>query len=203
MTGPGGRKPAAALKQPKNLHERDRRFRARFPPSPHAQQWMIVVLLIASVLSLIVRGADGPADPYFRTARRIPLSGFSEIAYRVSSTTQGTRCALLAQTALQQGRGLTNQQDLAGYDGMLFAYPADTMTPSYMKDTPLPLTIAWFDTGGRYLGSADMEPCLDKPACPSYVPPAAFRYAIEVQRGGLGALGINQGAVISVGGPCE
>ena len=60
------KKPEAApappkLKKPKNLHERDRR--RWFPPGPRAQQWMIVLLLLAAVVSLVVKGANGPADP--------------------------------------------------------------------------------------------------------------------------------------------
>ena len=191
------------LRWPRDLHERDRRFRLRFPPSPRAQQWMIVVLLVSGVLSLLVKGANGPADPFFRTARRVPIDGFGEIAYRISGTPQGTRCALLAQTAMQQARGLQNQRDLAGYDGMLFAFPADTSTRFFMKDTPLALTVAWFDTGGRFIGTTDMEPCLDRVDCPSYAARAPFRYALQVPKGTLGSLGVGPGTVISVGGPCE
>jgi uncharacterized membrane protein (UPF0127 family) len=194
--------PPPPLKQPKNLHERDRRFPLR-APSTRVQQWLVVLLVLAGFVSLIVKGANGPADPYFRTAQRVPISGFGEIAYRVSGTEQGTRCALLAQTALQQAKGLTGQQDLAGYDGMLFAYPTDTNTAFFMKDTPVPLTVAWFDTGGRLIGSTDMEPCLDRADCPAYSSPRPFRYALQVPKGGLAALGIGAGSVISVGGPCE
>ena len=200
MTGP---EPSAKLKKPKNLHERDRRVRLRFPPGPRAQQWMIVALLLVAVVSLVVKGANGPADPYFRTAGRVPVPGFGEISYRISATTQGTRCAILAQNAQQHGQGLMGRRDLGGYDGMLFVFATDTTTRFFMKDTPLPLTIAWFDNGGRFVGSADMEPCLDKAECPTYGAPAPFRYALEVPKGGLGSLGIRDGTVLSVGGPCE
>ena len=113
-----------------------------------------------------------------------------------------SRCALLAQSALQQEQGLMNQSNLRGYDGMLFVFPADTTVSFYMKDTPLPLSIAWFDTAGRFVSSTDMEPCLDKPDCPTYSAAAPYRYALEVPKGGLGALSIGDGSVISVGGPC-
>ena len=160
-----------------------------------------MVLLVAGGVSFIVKGADRPADPYL-VAQREPIPGFGEVAYRVNTASDTTRCALLAQSTLQQERGLMNQTSLRGYDGMLFVFPADTTVNFYMKDTPMPLSIAWFDTGGRFVGSADMEPCLDKPDCPLYSSPAAYRYALEVPKGGLGALGIGSGAVISVGGPC-
>ena len=61
---------------------------------------------------------------------------------------------------------------------------------------------AWLDTAGRFVSSTDMEPCLDKPDCPTYSAAAPYRYALEVPKGGLGALSIGDGSVISVGGPC-
>lgn len=192
--------PGTSLKRPKNLHERDRR-RVR-PPGPRALQWMIVLLLVAGGVSCVVKGADEPADPVLRDATRQPLSGFGEIAYRVSTLPAATRCALLAQTAEQQGKGLMHVTDLGGYDGMLFAFSADTTSSFYMKDTPMPLSIAWFDSGGRFVSATDMEPCLDKPQCPVYNATGTYRYALEVPRGGLPPLGIGAGAVLSVGGPC-
>ena len=35
--------------------------------------------------------------------------------------------------------------DLQGYDGMLFKFSSDYTGAFYMKDTPLPLSIAFFD----------------------------------------------------------
>jgi uncharacterized membrane protein (UPF0127 family) len=170
-------------------------------PGTRPLQWLIVVLLIAGGVAFITIGADKPTDPYLVTTRE-PITGFGEIAYRVNRSPDATRCALLAQTASQQAKGLMGQTDLAGFDGMLFVFPTDTTQTFWMKDTPLPLSIAWFDSAGRFVSSADMEPCLDKPECPSYSAAAPYRYALEVPTGGLGELGIGPGAVVSVGGPC-
>jgi uncharacterized membrane protein (UPF0127 family) len=175
-----------------------RRFRI---PGPRGLQWLIVVLLVAGGVAFVTRGADEPPDPYL-VATREPIAGFGEIAYRINRSPDATRCALLAQTAAQQAKGLMGQTGLAGYDGMLFVFPADTSQTFWMKDTPLPLSIAWFDSAGRFVSSADMEPCLDKPQCPEFSAAAPYRYALEVPRGDLGALGVGPGAVISVGGPC-
>jgi len=188
------------LRRPTDLHERDRR-RLR-PPSPRALQWMIVVLLIAGGVSFVVKGANGPQDPSLAEPGRQRVPGFGEIAYRVNRLPNASRCALLAQSAQQQGQGLMGQKSLSGYDGMLFVFPADTTAQFFMKDTPLPLSIAWFDQGGRFVSSADMEPCLDKPQCPTFAAAAPYRYALEVPKGGLTTLGVGAGAVISVGGPC-
>ena len=193
--------PTQTLRRPTDLHERDRPARPR-TPGPRALQWMILVLLVAGGVSFLVKGADGPADPTLVEATRQRVVGFGEIAYRVNRLPMANRCALLAQTNQQQTQGLMGQKSLSGYDGMLFFFQADSTGTFNMKDTPLPLSIAFFDSGGRFVSSADMEPCLDKPNCPNYAAKAPYRYALEVPRGGLATLGIGDGAVISVGGPC-
>lgn len=127
---------------------------------------------------------------------------FREVSYRIS-TTAALRCALLAESALERATGLMNRTDLAGHDGMLFVFEEDTTGGFWMKDTPLPLSIAWFDSEGRFVSSADMEPCLGRGSdCPNYSAARAYRYALEVPQGGLAPLGIRPGAVLSVGGPC-
>jgi uncharacterized membrane protein (UPF0127 family) len=193
--------PAPAADRPARRPASARRPRRSRVPSPKALQWMIVVLLLAGGVSFIVKGANRPPDPYLSRTRPT-VAGFGSIAYRVSKVPTVNRCALLAETPLQQERGLMGRTDLAGYDGMLFVFPADTTVQFYMKDTPLPLSIAWFDSGGRFVSQTDMEPCLTTPTCPLYSAAAPYRYALEVAKGGLPSLGIGAGAVISVGGPC-
>lgn len=170
--------------------------------STQTLKWLVVALLVAGFLSFVVKGADEPADPVLRAAERQPVEGFGEIAYRVNRTAQSTRCAILAQTAMQQSRGLSGRSELAGYDGMLFVLPADVSTPIPTRNVGLAVTTAFFDAGGRFMSSTDNESCPDRVDCPTASPPGPYRYAIQVPRGGLGALGIEAGSVLSVGGPC-
>ena len=95
-----------------------------------------------------------------------------------------------------------NRRDLGGYQGMIFQFPQPGRVPFYMKETLIPLSIAWFDSSGRFVSAAEMMPCPAGEGCPLYYPVAAASTAIEVQRGRLAALGIGPGTTISVGGPC-
>ncbi len=71
-----------------------------------------------------------------------------------------------------------------------------------MKNTVLPLSIAFFAADGTHLGEFDMAPCTSDP-CPSYPTPRDFTYAVEVAQGGLGELAIAPGSVLAVGSlPC-
>jgi uncharacterized membrane protein (UPF0127 family) len=150
----------------------------------------------------LMTGANRPSDPSLRSPARQRVEGFGEIAFHVKSTPAAKRCALLAQTSDQRARGLMERTDLGGYDGMLFVFPSDSRDPFYMLNTPMPLSIAWFDSGGTFLSATDMEPCLDQSDCPRYSPGVAYRYALEVPKGRLGALGIGPETTIEVGGPC-
>jgi uncharacterized membrane protein (UPF0127 family) len=110
---------------------------------------------------------------------------------------------MLATTDAQRGEGLMHRHDLGGYQGMIFEFPAPTTSGFYMKDTVIPLSIAWFDDTGRYVDSTTMPPCpKDSATCPVYDAARPYVLAIEVAAGRLPALGIGPGSAISVGGPC-
>lgn len=144
--------------------------------------------------------AMAPGDP-----ARVPLDGFDEVAIAVAPADGGALlrwCLLAALRAEQRSRGLMEVTDLQGYSGMAFVYDEDVGGAFYMRNTPTPLSIAWIDSGGRVVSTADMEPCEDREGCPTYAPAGSYRYAIEVFEGGLDDLGITPGATVTVGGSC-
>ncbi len=176
-------------------------------------RWVIVGLLVVGGLAFVAVGANGPADPTLRAAEspvspdRTPFGNFAEIGFRIeggsaSAQAAAARCALLAETAEQQGRGLMERRDLGGYDGMLFKFPADHTGQFYMLNTPLPLSIAFFDASGQYVSAADMAPCINMPSCPTYGAARPYRWALEVPQGALPGLGIGAGSRLVAGGPC-
>ena len=73
--------------------------------------------------------------------------------------------------------------DLQGYSGMAFVYEEDVQNSFYMRNTPMPLSIAWIAADGSVVTITDMEPCEDRDGCPSYAPAGPYRYAIEVPQG--------------------
>lgn len=165
--------------------------------------WAVVALAVATALGFLLVGAGGPADP---TLAGIP--GFGETGFSVipggATGPESARsfCALLAETEQQRAHGLMGRRDLAGYDAMVFRFDADSSQSFYMRDVPVPLSIAWFGADGRFVSSTDMAPCPDQDGCPTYAPAGPYRLAVEVLKGGLTRLGIGDGSVLSVGGAC-
>jgi uncharacterized membrane protein (UPF0127 family) len=163
-------------------------------------------LAVAAGTALLVLRDDGAgsADPAVSSSgQRVPLEGFGEVGATIDppgSDGPAGYCLLLAETSEQRQRGLmeVTDPDLGGYEGMLFRFETETEVGFWMKDTPMPLTVAYIGADGELVSTADMEPCVGDAAdvgdCPSYPPEGPYRWALEVPRGGLDALGLVPGA---------
>ena len=80
------------------------------------------------------------------------------------------------------------------HDGMVFLFTQPQRTGFWMRNTPMPLSIAYFDRTGRFVSMADMTPCTDSPGCPTYFAARPYSSAIEVPQGQLARLGIAAGS---------
>ena len=114
-----------------------------------------------------VPGPAGVADSFARTL--IEVDGTS---YYVA----------VADTPDKQQRGLMGVEDLDPLDGMLFTFTGERDRSFWMKDTLIPLDIAFFDADGLLVSVTSMEPCLDGD-CPTYPSNGPAQFALEVPRG--------------------
>jgi len=80
---------------------------------------------------------------------------------------------------------------------MAFLFGRKLRAQFWMKDTKIPLSIAFWGQRGRILKILDMTPCLRDP-CPRYNPGVAFWGALEVNRGAFRRWGVKPGAVITI-----
>lgn len=145
-----------------------------------------------------------PESTTTTTVVRRPLPGFGETAFRITDSGGGVfdGMALLAATEESRRRGLMEQTDLRGYDAMVFRSPRPTTGTFFMRNTRIPLSIAFFDLYGRFVSAADMEPCPDQvERCPTYSAAGPYLYALEVTKGDLGRQGIGPGSVLSFPSP--
>jgi uncharacterized membrane protein (UPF0127 family) len=156
---------------------------------------------VAAALALVVLGGGLALAVWPEPGGPAPVTGFGQVGFRVEKAGRRgpPRCALLADNERQRARGLMGRRDLAGHDGMVFRFPADTATPFYMRNTPMPLSIAWLGADGGFVSSADMTPCPNRDGCPRYHPEGPYRYALEVRRGDLARLGVGPGSRLVLG----
>jgi uncharacterized protein len=98
----------------------------------------------------------------------------------------------VAETPEARRRGLMGIEFLPDDTGMLFVFPEDRRGGFWMKDTLIPLDIAFMDRDGVLLAILRMEPCRADP-CPVYDPGIAYRYALEVPNGWFEEHGVEPG----------
>lgn len=100
----------------------------------------------------------------------------------------------LARTAGERSRGLMFREELAEDGGMLFVYVEDTEAGFWMKDTLIPLSIAFIAADGTILDIQDMEPLSED----THRPPEPYRYGLEVNQGWFQQNGFNVGDRVEI-----
>ena len=103
----------------------------------------------------------------------------------------------VADTAEKRARGLSGRDEISPDSGMLFRFDGPTVRRFWMKDTRVPLSIAFLDGAGRVLAVRDMPPCRRDP-CPLFGAGRPYRTALEVRRGAFERLGFGVGDRVRV-----
>jgi uncharacterized membrane protein (UPF0127 family) len=101
----------------------------------------------------------------------------------------------LAVTSSERSRGLMGRNSLGPKDGMAFLFFKQTQAGFWMKDTSIPLSIAFFDNKGKILKIMDMAAC-EQTTCPVYRPGVKYFGALEVNKGALQREGVEVGDTI-------
>ena len=100
----------------------------------------------------------------------------------------------LAVTPEERQQGLMFREELGEDRGMLFVFPESAVRAFWMKDTFIPLSIAFIASDGTILEIRPMEPRSLEPVRSRY--PA--RYALEVNRNRFRTLGIGPGDKVEI-----
>jgi uncharacterized membrane protein (UPF0127 family) len=125
-------------------------------------------------------GAVQPATPF--EVAEVTLSGDGgEVTIDVQ----------VAGTDQQRQIGLMWRTDLPDDAGMWFEFEERIQSGFWMKDTLVPLSIAFIDEG-TVVDILDMEPCEADP-CDIYTPSEPYTDALEVNQGMFAEWGISEG----------
>lgn len=102
-----------------------------------------------------------------------------------------------ADTPEERAFGLMFRESLADDEGMVFLFLEQQQSPFYMKNTLIPLSIAFFDGEGVIVDMFDMEPCEADP-CPLYTPDSPYEGALEVNQGAFEEWGVEEGDRVTI-----
>jgi hypothetical protein len=98
----------------------------------------------------------------------------------------------VARTPEELSRGLMGRKHLGKDEGMLFTFATEDYHGFWMKNTLIPLSIAFIDKQGRVVWITDMKPLtLD-----SHVPPRPILYALEMNKGWFSSNGVKAGDTV-------
>ena len=96
----------------------------------------------------------------------------------------------LAATPAARACGLSHRDHLPQDNGMLFIFPDPRPLTFWMKDTRIPLAIAFLDDSGEIIEIQTMVPMQTEPL---YHSPRPAKYALEVNQGWFKRHGIETG----------
>jgi len=89
-----------------------------------------------------------------------------------------------------RGRGLMHRKSLGANAGMLFVFDQAAIHCMWMKNTYVPLSVAFLDEHGTIVNIADMQPHSEQSHCATR--PSV--YALEMAQGWFAQRGIKPGA---------
>jgi uncharacterized protein len=155
----------------------------------------LVAWVLASSAGLVGGGGDPTmADPAATTAAA-PAEATRTADYRLEPA-DGDPVTVRLEVAADpatRARGLMQREEVPPGTGMVFLYPRDVAEAYWMKNTLVPLSIAFVAADGRVVSVAEMTPCKVDP-CPSYPPAGPYRYAVELAAGAFGDAGVGPGS---------
>jgi uncharacterized membrane protein (UPF0127 family) len=115
------------------------------------------------------------------SAQQLPMMELTAGFHRIEAEVAANNAARM--------QGLMQRKSMATQRGMLFVFDRDAQHCMWMKNTFLPLSVAFIDETGKILNIEDMQPhsednhCAAKPA----------RYALEMNVGWFSRRGIKRG----------
>jgi uncharacterized membrane protein (UPF0127 family) len=142
---------------------------------------------LAFVLAALVctAAACGSKEPALPSGTLLIRAAGRTVAIRVE----------IADTGAARQKGLMGRSELGADAGMVFLFDAPSTGGFWMKDTLIPLDIAFRMPGGQITDILHMTPCRSEP-CRLYVPARPYVGAVEVNRSFFDRHGISVGDTI-------
>ena len=144
--------------------------------------WLLASALVL-LLSACADSAEAPHDENGDSTVRFTRAGH-----------ETTLLVEVADTAEERAQGLMNRESLDEDAGMLFVWPEDTASGFWMKDTTIPLSVAFITEAGSVIDIQDMEPLSEE----RHTPDQPYRYAVEANQGWFDDNGVEIGDLVQL-----
>jgi uncharacterized membrane protein (UPF0127 family) len=139
------------------------------------------MLLVSLLLGLAACSSPGSVQPASMRQGAVVFGGGDRLHVRI------------AETQPERAAGLMHVMALAQDDGMVFVFDGLVTDGFWMKDTLIPLSVAFVGEDGRIISESDMDPCTADP-CPTYPASGPYTMAIEANLGWFRDHGVRVGS---------
>ncbi len=161
-------------------------------------------LLIASLLALCCGSAFAAGGADKNAAKTAPKAEAKAAAASVNPAQMSLTklklggkelTLLIAETDEQRAQGLMGIEKMEENNGMIFTYPAPvTKLCMWMKDTKIPLDVAFIDGNGKIVNIETMKPMTTDNHCNTGGP---IFYALEMNAGWFAKNNVKPGDALS------
>ena len=93
----------------------------------------------------------------------------------------------------ERAQGLMFREQLGANEGMVFRFPDSRPVCMWMKNTLVPLSVAFIDEAGKIINIEDMQPMTVNSHCAT----ESVRFALEMEQGWFAKRGITAGKQIA------
>lgn len=154
--------------------------------------WVAALAMTLAALLFASCGDDDSGPPTTTPSRdALPTA---EIALRGEGGASARLTVEIAATQAARERGLMFRESLPENRAMLFVFATDQHGGFWMKDTRIPLTIAYLDSAGRVLELREGVPF----EVTALLPAQPYRYALEVNSGWFERHSLGVGSVVEL-----
>ena len=144
-------------------------------------------------IALLLAACGGDDKPSATATPDKQAEGRTPITFVTTSGKKPTLYAEIAQTIPELNIGLSNRQSMPPDVGMLFLLPF--RGPGFwMKDTTIPLSVAFIGPCGFIVGMADMQPLTDQ----LHTVQADYKFGLEVNQGWFAKNGVAVGDKVDI-----
>jgi uncharacterized membrane protein (UPF0127 family) len=133
-----------------------------------SNRYVVLLVLLSAFFLISGRGRTARENTTVESAGDMVALGINGRLLRVE----------VARTPAARRKGLMYRESLGENEGMLFVFEDDRVLTFWMKNTGIPLSIAFLEKNGKVTDIFDMEPYSKEPVRSS----RPCRYAIEANR---------------------
>lgn len=141
---------------------------------------LALTCVLTAVMALVAFAAPGPSA----AQGTLPTTKLTAGVHLIT--------AEVAATDPARSRGLMFREKLAPNHGMLFIFDGKQIHCMWMRNTLIPLSVAFIDDDGTIANIEDMQPKTEVSHCAT----RPVRFALEMDKGWFAARGIKPGARI-------